>query len=233
MRLWAWLDSGQSLDLGDRFHTRERWSTRLGLVGDGVNVWVGPLHSEEGTISRLLAYSDGLAPLDGERSSWLKVERLQMQIANIIASPMSDDISVLEVRIAPEALASVAGDVTDKAPALATGGPRKTRQRWIDCQYRHAWLIPAILLTLSLVVLAILVRMLDSSSKELPVLPTVVPTAPPTERLPVTIPSLPDAQADPQAETARPTLEHLKDRGGSAQDIDSSTHGTLSGFKSV
>ncbi|MDW8270219.1 MAG: protein phosphatase 2C domain-containing protein, partial [Anaerolineae bacterium] len=89
LRLWG-REGELTAQLGDTFHTRERWSTRRGRVGE--------LHtfslSLQGLRS-LVAYSDGLAALDGRRPP--SHFALQSLIDDAQDAANSDDISYLEI----------------------------------------------------------------------------------------------------------------------------------------
>jgi hypothetical protein len=99
LRLWAGDAEGTS-QLGDSFDTAQRWSSRRGPVGGEPNLFVGTLREAPGLT--LLAYSDGLAPLD-DSAIPPSDETLRAEMAKADASPASDDISFLELSLASEA----------------------------------------------------------------------------------------------------------------------------------
>jgi hypothetical protein len=92
LRLWGPRDEPIP-DLGDTFHTRERWSSRQGPVG---RPHVAVLALD--TVQRLVAYSDGLALLD-DKPELLGDQDLDALIAVAGNLPTSDDMSFLEVRL--------------------------------------------------------------------------------------------------------------------------------------
>jgi hypothetical protein len=92
MRLWG-PHNKPIPDLGDTFHTRERWSSRQGPVGQP-HVAVLSLD----VMQRLVAYSDGLVLLDDEPET-LSDQDLDALIAVAGNLPTSDDMSFLEVRL--------------------------------------------------------------------------------------------------------------------------------------
>lgn len=98
LRLWD-AEQERSSELGGRFETFERWSSRRGPVEAEPHVFVTPLQADGRQFTRVMAYSDGLASLDsrGEDAPDQLVEELMRQ-AN--ASAVSDDMSFLEVWIA-------------------------------------------------------------------------------------------------------------------------------------
>jgi len=98
LRLWD-TEQERSSELGGRFETFERWSSRRGPVEAEPHVFVTPLQADGQQFTRVMAYSDGLASLDsrGEDPPDQLVEELMRQ-AN--ASAVSDDMSFLEVWIA-------------------------------------------------------------------------------------------------------------------------------------
>lgn len=99
-RIRLWSPGGELTPaLGDAFHTRERWSTRRGPQGK-VHAFVAPLAD----IERILVYSDGLAELNTTIGVEVDDELLNALIAKAGASAASDDISVLEIRLAPGAV---------------------------------------------------------------------------------------------------------------------------------
>lgn len=90
IRLWG-TDSERTRELGDTFHTSERWSSHKGLVGVP-HVQIFPTSG----ISRILLYSDGLSRLNPIDQA-LTDEELDELIKAAGDDPESDDISVLEV----------------------------------------------------------------------------------------------------------------------------------------
>jgi len=99
LRLWSSGDDPPAA-LGGVFETAQRWSSRRGLVGGELNVFVAPLAQADRRFSRLVAYSDGLAALD----DWGKDpsnRALQDLISRAGEAATSDDISFLEVWLGP------------------------------------------------------------------------------------------------------------------------------------
>ncbi len=91
-RLRIWDEHGETTkDLGDSFHTQERWSTHRGPVG---TVHARVIQTRR--IRRLLAYSDGLGWADGRLTVSLAHDGLDGMIAEAGTLPTSDDISYLE-----------------------------------------------------------------------------------------------------------------------------------------
>jgi hypothetical protein len=100
-RLRLWMDDdARAASLGGVFETAQRWSSRRGLVGGTLNVYVAPLQATGQRVSRLMTYSDGLAALD----TW-KEDPSNHAVQNLIArageAATSDDISFLEVWLGP------------------------------------------------------------------------------------------------------------------------------------
>lgn len=96
LRLWGPLGE-RTEELGDSFHTAQRWSTHGGPVGGPPNLYVAPLRQGKKVLfSGITAYSDGLAGLDTLRRPATDSE-LTSLIAQASESPVSDDISLLEV----------------------------------------------------------------------------------------------------------------------------------------
>lgn len=89
LRLWG-RDGELTARLGDSFHTRERWSTRRGRVGE-LHTFSIPWQQ----LRSFVAYSDGLAALDGRRPP--SHFALQSLIDDAQDAATSDDISYLEV----------------------------------------------------------------------------------------------------------------------------------------
>jgi len=103
-RIRFWGPRGErSKELGDNFLTRQRWSTKHGVVGGNPHIFLSPLideKSEEFTITRIMAYSDGLLDLNNitQPLSNLALKTLMLE-ADLSAT--SDDISFLEIWIGP------------------------------------------------------------------------------------------------------------------------------------
>ena len=96
VRIRFWADSGEVTDKylsADTFLTRERWSTRRGLVGD-LHIALLPLAK----IERIFIYSDGLARLDQKMRTGSPGDRTLARIMEESKLlPGSDDISLLEI----------------------------------------------------------------------------------------------------------------------------------------
>jgi len=96
VRLWNGIVE-RTRELGDTFHTAQRWSTRQGLVGGELNFFAAPLeYNQQRQFNLLMVYSDGLASLDAIPKS-PKNATVQTLIADSAETPNSDDISFLEV----------------------------------------------------------------------------------------------------------------------------------------
>ena len=98
-RLRFWGQQGErSAELGDSFHTAERWSTRRGPVNGEAHIAILPLVDKSGhqVVRRLITYSDGLASLDAwdNPPSNAALENL---IEQAQLSATSDDISLIEI----------------------------------------------------------------------------------------------------------------------------------------
>lgn len=97
-RLRLWDTSGElTPELGDTFHTRERWSTHKGMMADRPHAIVLPVNEfDKHKLTRVMVYSDG-AP---ELNSW-KQPPTDKELNGIMrranGSPVSDDIAFLEV----------------------------------------------------------------------------------------------------------------------------------------
>ncbi len=91
LRLWG-PDGEFTAQLGDTFHTQERWSTRRGRIGE-LHTFVVPLQD----LRYLAAYSDGLARLDKTMLRHLRDASIQAVIESTSFRPESDDVSFLEV----------------------------------------------------------------------------------------------------------------------------------------
>jgi hypothetical protein len=91
-RLRLWGPNGErSGVLGDRFLTRERWSTRLGPVG-GPHVFV----TDPRDLRRIVAYSDGFLPAAAALERPPSDVVLDGLIAALGQRPTSDDVSYVE-----------------------------------------------------------------------------------------------------------------------------------------
>ncbi len=102
-RLRFWGPGGErSAELGDTFHTDQRWSTSRGAVNGRPHLFTQPLVRADGQpgVTRLLAYSDGLSLLDGRQDPLTDIG-LQDLVATAGESPTSDDISILEIWLGP------------------------------------------------------------------------------------------------------------------------------------
>lgn len=103
LRIWgAYEGEERTTELGDTFHTRERWSTRVGTIGDMPHVKVLPVQDGDlRLLTLMMAYTDGAAELDDIEESPLNAN-LEQILADAVASPASDDIAFLEVWVGPE-----------------------------------------------------------------------------------------------------------------------------------
>lgn len=102
-RLRFWGPYGERTgELGDTFQTEQHWSTAWGPVRAWPWVHATPLVGDDGRpeVVRLLAYSDGLSPLDNQHQVLSDID-LQDLIATAGESLTSDDASVLEVWLGP------------------------------------------------------------------------------------------------------------------------------------
>lgn len=97
-RLRFWGPGGErTSELGDTFHSDQRWSSRVASVRSEPHVAVYPLmDGQRFLINRLVAYSDGLADLDGLRTP-PPSPTLQQLIDQTAVSPSSDDVSIVEI----------------------------------------------------------------------------------------------------------------------------------------
>ncbi|MEA4907326.1 MAG: protein phosphatase 2C domain-containing protein [Anaerolineaceae bacterium] len=95
LRLWQRSEECTEQAFGDAFQTRERWSTQKGALGQP-HVWMGNLEAT----TRLAAYSDGLAILDGKMDGPYADSTLDELIQSVGEMPNSDDISYFEVILA-------------------------------------------------------------------------------------------------------------------------------------
>lgn len=91
-RLRLWGPQGEfTAQLGDAFHTQERWSTRRGCLGE-----VHFFHLPLAHFHYLIAYSDGLARLDSMMRRHLRDQSINAFIEDALRRPESDDISFFE-----------------------------------------------------------------------------------------------------------------------------------------
>jgi hypothetical protein len=96
-RLRLWTAKGEMTEkLDDTFHTRERWSSHRGLIGE-LHGYAGSLKQ----IRRIAAYSDGLAGVERQMSAFVTEEEMTKLIAQTEQSPTSDDVSLLEIWFPP------------------------------------------------------------------------------------------------------------------------------------
>lgn len=101
-RLRLWGASGErTAELGDTFHTAERWSSRHGPVGGEPHLFLAPLEQDgRRVVLGVMAYSDGLAALDQfPQSPKNSVVRDLVRAGE--AATTSDDIAFLEVWLQP------------------------------------------------------------------------------------------------------------------------------------
>lgn len=91
VRLWG-TQTERTSELGETFHTAERWSSRRGPVGTP-HVALMSLAD----VTRLLIYSDGLAQLDQRGDIPLSDAELDALITDAGNAPTSDDVSLVEV----------------------------------------------------------------------------------------------------------------------------------------
>ncbi|MFN8637571.1 MAG: hypothetical protein U0893_27275 [Chloroflexota bacterium] len=117
VRLWN-ADGEFTAGLENTFVAGAGWSTRLGLVGDGPHVLIGPLHDP---LTHLSVYSDGLAGLNTWDRPLLDAE-LQDRVAEAQASPTSDDIALLDVWLNPRASRPSPPSTARTAPPVETAG---------------------------------------------------------------------------------------------------------------
>jgi len=98
LRFWGPKDERTS-ELGETFTVAQRWSSRRGAVGGSPNIFLAPLVvAGKRQLAGLAAYSDGLATLDAY-PQLPSNQQLQDLISASGASPNSDDISFLEIRL--------------------------------------------------------------------------------------------------------------------------------------
>ena len=122
IRLWGPDGLEHTDELGDTFHTHERWSSHQGLVGE-VHVFTAPLER----VSRVAAYSDGLAQAADSLTTSPSHQALDALITDAGQSSTSDDVSFLELWLGPAPdlgplplSAPVRVDVTRMAEQLRT-----------------------------------------------------------------------------------------------------------------
>ena len=98
LRIWKDLQEISREVLGDEtFQTAERWSTSTGMVG---NLHTKIIHDPN--ITRLVAYSDGLAILDREMQiNPVSHENLEALILQTSQMPQSDDVTIFELAWKP------------------------------------------------------------------------------------------------------------------------------------
>jgi len=122
LRLWgpeptlSGAEAGErTAELGDTFHTAQRWSSRLGPVDSAPHIFITPVRLDGRDHStRLMAYSDGLAALDqfSHSPSNFAVQDL---ITRAGESPTSDDVSFIEIWL---------GQMPDTVEATPLAAPR-------------------------------------------------------------------------------------------------------------
>jgi len=99
LRLWG-PEGERSTELGGRFDTAQRWSSRRGPVNGRPNGYISPLTAEgRPVILSLAAYSDGLSRLDGRQPP--SNFGLQAAVDDARDDVASDDISYLELWLGP------------------------------------------------------------------------------------------------------------------------------------
>lgn len=100
-RLRIWGPEGErSAELGGRFDTAQRWSSRRGPVHGQPNIYVSSLvQGGQPVILSLAAYSDGLSRLDGRQPP--SNFGLQAAVDDAHDDAASDDISYLELWLGP------------------------------------------------------------------------------------------------------------------------------------
>lgn len=121
IRLWG-TSGDRTSQLRGAFSAEQRWSSRRGLVGGMPQLAVGPLSDDQGTLIRVVAYSDGLAALD-QQSRLPSNAALQEIISQASNTPASDDVCYLELWV---------GDASDQVltPALP-----QSRRRHASASY--------------------------------------------------------------------------------------------------
>jgi hypothetical protein len=96
LRFWG-PDGERTVELGDSFQTAQRWSSCRGPVNGEVNVFAATVERDgQRALTRLLAYSDGLAALDPLAMPPSNVE-LTDSIDQAGRSAASDDVAVLDL----------------------------------------------------------------------------------------------------------------------------------------
>lgn len=91
-RLRLWGQKGEiTAQLGDTFHTQERWSTRRGCLGK-VHTFHLPLQK----LHYLIAYSDGFGRLDTLMRRHFRDQSINAIMEDALLRPDSDDISFFE-----------------------------------------------------------------------------------------------------------------------------------------
>ena len=129
-RLRLWMDGdAHPASLGGVFETAQRWSSRRGLVGGTLNVYVTPLQAAGKRVSRLMAYSDGLAAIDTWKEDPSNHD-VQSVIAHAGEAATSDDISFLEVWLGP---------VPEHIEAIPVPAPLLLDVRLRQGRIRAAW----------------------------------------------------------------------------------------------
>ena len=182
-RLRLWDADGRPADLGGRFETAQRWSTRQGPVGGKPNVFVGVVKRKGRRFLSLRAYSDGLGILD-DLEVKLPDRALQSLISQAGGTATSDDISFLEIWPGPiprwvkeDSPASVSifplpTEKEEKVPVLTQPAPvpsptPPSSLSWPDKpqssvgHYRDIWIGLAVVMGITAVVLLGLVFYLD------------------------------------------------------------------------
>lgn len=120
-RIRLWGRHGEPSDeLGDTFHTLERWSSRRGAVGQA-HAFVAPLND----LQRLVIFSDGLAQIDNQFARSPTNRALETLITDANESPTSDDISFIEIQLGD--LLDLKGPIT-MIQAWDDAGPEGERQ---------------------------------------------------------------------------------------------------------
>jgi len=96
-RFWG-ANHERTSELGDSFHTEQRWSSKKGPVNGEPHIFMTPLENDkhERTVLRCLTYSDGLASLDDIEEP-LSSLLLSHTIHQGLNSAQSDDMSYLEI----------------------------------------------------------------------------------------------------------------------------------------
>ena len=126
-RLRLWNDRKQPVPLGGNFDIARRWSSHRGPVGGRPHCFVAPLRDGEQHVVRLMAYTDGLAALDG-REKDLSRQTLQRMIEEAGSAATSDDIAFLEVWIEPSSVPGRTRSVPGAVPQRRPSGAETARQ---------------------------------------------------------------------------------------------------------